>query len=294
MMLKKLPEDYLSAAEKKGSVVRVDYMATDKEEKGNMIPKYAYVYLPYGYDESEKYDILYCLHGGGGEIEIYFGDENKIGDIKHTLDHMIANGDIKPVIAVSPTYYSKVREHNLDSAVSEIEHFCKVELVENLIPAIEGKFSTYAESTDRAGIIASREHRGYTGYSMGALSTWCTYINDMDCFKYFMPMSGDYWINGESVADKSAAVLDEAALSSGYNKDDIYIYAITGDKDIAYERMKAMLESLEKNGKFFKFAKDDKKGNIFFGVETGATHDYVYMPLYFYNVLPEFFGGRNK
>ncbi|MDY5575876.1 MAG: hypothetical protein SPF70_00125 [Lachnospiraceae bacterium] len=33
--------------------------------------------------------------------------------MKHTLDHMIANGDIKPIIAVSPTYYAKTREHNL-------------------------------------------------------------------------------------------------------------------------------------------------------------------------------------
>lgn len=287
MTLTKMPEEYLSEAENKGSVVRVDYMAESKD--GNMIPKYAYVYLPYGYDETKKYDVLYCLHGGGGEIEIYFGDGEKTNVVNNVLDHMIANGDIKPIIAVSPTYYSKTREHDLDSAVSEIEHFCKVELVKNLIPAIEGRFSTYADSLDREGISASRTHRGYTGYSMGSLSTWCTYLNNMDCIKYFMPMSGDYWIDGESVADKSAAILDDAALSSGYKKDDILIYAITGDQDIAYERMKAMLESIDKNGKFFEFSKGDKKGNIFFGVEKGATHDYKYMPLYFYNVLPKFF-----
>lgn len=290
--IKKLPDHYLESIENGGRIERIDY-TTVYGEDNEVINKYAYVYLPYGYDSADKYDILYCLHGGGGEIEIYFGDGTSTADVKVTLDHMIANRDIKPIIAVSPTYYAKTREHDLGSAVNEIERFCKKELIEDLIPAVESKYSTYAASVDRAGIAASREHRGYTGYSMGSLSTWCCYLNNMDCFKYFCPMSGDYWINGESVADEAANVLSEAGTQSGYKKHDVLIRAITGDEDIAYLRMKNMLEALEKK-EFFDFMSDEKEGNIGFSVEPGATHDYKYMPLYLYNVLPDFFKKRHK
>lgn len=286
--IKQLPDNYLEPVENGGKIVRVDY-TTEYGDSHEIINKYAYVYLPYGYDEEKKYNILYCLHGGGGEIEIYFGDGESIGDVKITLDHMIANHDIEPIIAVSPTYYAKTREHNLDSAVEEIQRFCKKELIEDLIPAIESKFSTYAESLDREGLKASREHRGYTGYSMGSLSTWTNYLENMDCFKYFMPMSGDYWINGESIANEAARVLSDAAVNSGYAKDDIFIHAITGDLDIAYVRMKNMIDVLEENSPFFDFMTDEKDGNFCFSVEPNATHDYIYMPLYFYNVIPEFF-----
>lgn len=286
--IKKIPESYFKPIENGGDIVRVDY-TTEYGENKEIIDKYAYVYLPFGYDESKKYDILYCLHGGGGEIEIFFGDGEAVGDIKITLDNMIANNDIEPIIAVSPTYYSKTREHDLDSAVEEIERFCEKELIEDLIPVIETKFSTYADSVDREGLKASREHRAYTGFSMGSLSTWTNYVMNVDCFKYFMPMSGDYWINGESIADEAAKVLADAATNSGYSKDDIYIHAITGDEDIAYLRMKNMIEELEKKSSFFEFMSDEKEGNFGFSVEPLAIHDYKYMPLYFYNVIPEFF-----
>ena len=103
-----------------------------------------------------------------------------------------------------------------------------------------------------------------------------------------MPMSGDYWINGESIADKAAKIICDAAIKSGLSKEDILIHAITGDEDIAYLRMKNMIEELEKKKGFFEFMYDDEKGNFGFSVEPGAIHDYKYMPLYFYNVLPEF------
>ncbi len=285
--LKAVPEEYLNDAKEKGRVVSVEYKT---KGEGGEITKYAYVYLPYGYDESKEYDILYCLHGGGGEIEVYFGDEDRPAPIKKLLDNMIEKGIIKPIIAVSPTYYSdRANGGDMGTAVSKIESFCREELVNDLIPAVEGKYSTYAKAVDRDGIKASRSHRAYTGYSMGSLSTWYTFANCLEYFRYFMPMSGDCWVNGESDAEGAADMLEKACEKAGYGDEDFFIYAVTGDKDIAYQRMKAQIEAMKKHVHCFKFAGDSlEQGNICFFAEPGATHDYVYMPLYFYNALPHF------
>lgn len=67
------------------------------------------------------------------------------------------------------------------------------ELVNDLIPAVESKYSTYAGSTDPEGIAASRGHRGFGGFSMGSVNTWHTFEYCLDYFRYFMPMSGSLY-----------------------------------------------------------------------------------------------------
>lgn len=287
-LLTPVPETYLKPVANQGTIVKIDYKTNLGYGSSEKVSKYAYVYLPYGYDESKEYEIIYCLHGGGGEIEVYFGTDEQPADIKRTLDSMIANGDIPPVIAVSPTYYSNHQGYDFGRAVSEIEYFCKYELVNDLIPAVEGTYHTYAKTVDKEGLKASRNHRAYTGYSMGSLSAWYAFVYCLDYFRYFMPMSGDCWINGESNAREAATLLDSAFKTSGYHKEDFFIYAVTGDKDIAYERMKAQIEAMKSCDSFEFVTEDFLKGNICFLAEPNATHDYIYMPLYFYNALSTF------
>ena len=66
------------------------------------------------------------------------------------------------------------------------------ELINDITPAAEGKYSTFATDTTEEALIASRDHRGFGGFSMGAVNTWCTFRYAMDYFRYFMPMSGSY------------------------------------------------------------------------------------------------------
>lgn len=49
------------------------------------------------------------------------------------------------------------------------------ELLNDLIPAVESRYSTYAEDTTPVGIAASRDHRGFGGFSMGSVNMWCTF-----------------------------------------------------------------------------------------------------------------------
>ncbi len=287
--LAKVPSGYLSEIKEKGRVTTVQYDGT--QANGTKVKKLAYVYLPYGYDEKKEYDIIYCLHGGEGDTKAYLGTNDNPGNVKKLLDHMILNKDIKPVIAVAPTYYTSSSDgSNMGTAVSKIENFTKNELVNDLIPAVEGKYSTYAKTTDLQGLKDSRKHRGYTGFSMGSLSTWRTFLNSSDYFCFFMPMSGDCWVNGVSNAGKAAEELENYCKKKGYGEEDFFIYAVTGSKDIAYSAMKAQIDKMKKISPSFHFISESSpKGNISFRVQPGATHSFAYLPLYFYNGLPKYF-----
>lgn len=281
-----VPDAYLEKAEQGGRVERVSYQIPNPGNPEEMLEKKVNVYLPYGYDPEKKYKILYTLHGGEGFTDAYFSVERNESPVKRVLDHMIANGDIEPMIVAAPTYYNEGQDRAMINVIELIENFCQHELIECVIPAVEGAYSSYAESLGREGIKASRAYRGYTGYSMGALSTWYSFVYGLDYFTFFMPMSGDCWINGTQNPPKVTELLDDTVEKACYNDNDYYIYAVTGDIDIAYMNMKGMIDHMGEHAKHFHF--DGEGANIAFEVEPGATHDYYYLPLYYYNGLKRF------
>lgn len=98
-----IPDGYEQEAEQRGSIVRVDYNTRDYAEgSGAARTNTAYVYLPYGYDGQERYNIMYLVHGHYGTASTYFETEN--GMLRKLLDQMITHGDIDPMIVVTPTY----------------------------------------------------------------------------------------------------------------------------------------------------------------------------------------------
>lgn len=80
-----------------------------------------------------------------------------------TARPMIAHGDIDPMIVVTPSYnYGQPTPDYADA-----DPYCRalpIELVNDLIPAVEGRYHTYAETTDREGIEVSRSHRAIGGF----------------------------------------------------------------------------------------------------------------------------------
>ena len=121
---KAAPDSYFKQPAKHGTVVKENYNGIN----GN---KNMYVYLPYGYDKSKKYNVFYLMHGGGESEETCFNDNNINIDVM--LDNMIANGDIEPMIVVTPTF------NKCSSADAVWE-----EMRKSIIPYVEGKYSTYA------------------------------------------------------------------------------------------------------------------------------------------------------
>lgn len=294
-----IPAEYAQEASEQGEVVRLDYTTVDYVNPGRSLEKYAYVYLPHGFnatDPETQYDALYLLHGGGGNAERYFDGAGQSSQFKRILDHMIQNGELKPMIVVTPTFYPI---GNTDSSVSTAgaaaAHFSE-ELVNDLIPAVESAYPTYAETTDASGLKASRDHRGFGGFSMGSVAAWYVFADCLDYFRYFLPMSGDCWIAGERAGGSdpagTAAALANALKESGYGANDFFIHAMTGTSDMAYDALASQIEAM-KEAEGFAFGADTSENNLYFSVLEGGTHDYDSIRRYLYNAMSVFWGAED-
>lgn len=131
-----VPAEYLEETASQGSVVQIDYDTRNYVDgHGEMRSNTAYVYLPYGYEESsdECYDVFYFVHGHGETAVSFFQNEN--GMMRNLLDHLIEKGDMSPVIVVSTSYvYDTPVDYYPDA-----DPYCKAlpqELVNDLIHAV--------------------------------------------------------------------------------------------------------------------------------------------------------------
>lgn len=76
---------------------------------------------------------------------------------------MTENGDMAPTIVVSPSY----NYGNPTPNYADADPYCEAlpqELVNDLMPVVESRYRTYSQSTDAAGLEASREHRAIGGF----------------------------------------------------------------------------------------------------------------------------------
>lgn len=233
-----------------------------------------YVYLPYGYDSSKKYNIFYLMHGGGEDENTLFISKSSGTEIQNVFDHLIQDGTIEPTIVVTPTF-------NKCSA----ETFWQ-ELRQYLLAYIEGKYSTYAEGTTIDDFKKSRMHRAYGGFSMGGVSTWANFENNLDIIGYFMPLSGDYW--GANDANSKASKLNSVVENSGLADNQFAIFCATGDDDIAYPNVNPQIEAM-KSQPHFHYTADFNEGNLYFLVAPGKTHYWGYVRHYVGLALPYFF-----
>lgn len=149
--------------------------------KGEAIRKNCNVYLPAGYDPNDaavKYNVLYLLHGVGGNQYEWLSDNGLVGDrykICNLFDRLIANGDIDPLIVVFPNGRSA---HDWTDRTFRTEgthmlgfYYFDYELRYDLIPFIESTYKTYADIKDTSpeGIQYNRTRRAIAGLSMGGM-----------------------------------------------------------------------------------------------------------------------------
>ena len=271
----------------RGNIVRVDYETTDRQ--GKPWSKYANVYVPFGYDPRKQYNILYLMHGGGGNPDAWLD----ASQIKNMLDLAFANKEADPFLVVFPTYYdlnpSEHRHEGVDASWEDAQvRFFQKEFEADLIPAIEGKFHTFAEGTDHEQLVRTRNHRAFGGFSMGGATTWYVFMNHLDIVATFLPLSGDCWAiepkGGSSRASETAALLAKCAADQGFGKADFRLLIGTGRQDIAYENLVPQLEEMKKYPEIFAFSGDKDSGNVHFAVKEDAPHAYeqVYHHVYHY------------
>lgn len=287
--LEYIPDGYENPATQQGTLNKLTYDTWESfsyEQKSNKITKEAWVYLPYGYTDEEEYNVFYLSHGGWSNETTLMGTDDNPKSFKNVIDNAIQDGNIKPLIIVLPTYNNTSENDSSDYSLAiQLTNQFHNELVNDLIPAVESKYSTYAKDTTPQGLKESRDHRSFGGFSMGSVNTWNTFRYCLDYFRYFMPMSGSYTTDGEYMAD--------LVRQQGYSSQDFFIFAASGTDDFAYSAFKAQIMAMANNsGGMFKIAKNESEGNMSFLEREGYKHEAKATDEYTYNGLRFFWNGQ--
>ena len=279
--LESIPVAYLEPAQEQGRLEDLWYDTWNSktyEQKTDSIRKKATVYLPYGYSKERQYNVYYWMHGGWGDETTQLGSEDSPNTFKNVVDHLIEEGRIEPLIIVCPTYNNETGRDSWDYTLAYYTLTVNYhnELVYDLIPAVEGKYSTYAESTSAEDIAASRDHRAFAGFSMGSVCTLYTLENCLDQFRYFQPMSGSIDPYG----------IDAAVTASGYKPEDFFLLTITGTEDFAGQGFTSLVQYLLRmpSGNFI-LADNETDGNVVFRLKQGYAHDEQAVREYVYDGL---------
>ena len=275
-----MPADMLEKTHACGEVKRFEYdTKTYEEGSDRSLRKGAWVYLPHGYDQGRQYDVLYLLHGGGVNEDWWF---KTFPDTVTILDNMVAKKVCKPCIIVAPTYY--LGEDVDRNAEYITEHFCH-ELRRDLIPAVESAFSSYAcGDVSEENLVRTREHRAFAGLSLGSMTTYrAAFYRNYDLFSWYGPFSGCCGPWG--VRDKEVERIGETLAEmekKGLKLD--YLFCCNGDKDIAYEEHKEIMD------KAVQACPQLVKGkNYDFFTIPGGVHDMKAWQLHLYHALQIFF-----
>jgi enterochelin esterase-like enzyme len=219
------PEGYdkETAGIEKGTIEEVEYKSTTVGTT-----RKATVYLPPKYDSSKKYPVLYLLHGIGGDHKEWMqGTPNII------MDNLYAKGKAKPMIIVMPNGRALPNdkpEGNVYSAeMTKGFEIFERDLIDDLIPFIQGKYSTYTD----------QEHRAIAGLSMGGGQSLNFGLGNLDKFAF---------VGGFSSAPNTKQpeqLIPDVAATKKANK---VLWMVCGSKDFLMfnsSRLKAFCDKNE-------------------------------------------------
>ncbi len=267
----KIPKRYSDFnLEASGRIVKIEYSTYDYFGDGAPIEKPAYVYLPAGYDESKQYNVLYLMHGIGGN-EKEWGMTGSLSTVKKAMDNLIAYGDIEPFIIVTPNGRSSADFANTNADFNSFYVFGK-ELRNDLIPYIDANYATYADYDENGyDLTAARDHRAMAGLSMGGMQTINIGMGEcLDIMSWFGAFSAAPTSNTASVTAQKLAEYPEE-----YNIN--YFYAMCGTGDgIAFDSAKNAVDGItEKTDRL------TEENSLW--QEVAGVHDFKVWYLGFYN-----------
>ncbi len=287
-IIEEIPAELLEECDQKGTMERVDYHTHNYLEEEE--DKYAFVYKPYGYDETKEYEIMYLIHGGGEDAEKYLYKDGENNPLKRIVDNLVKNGTIKPTLIVTPSWYTK---NKVDRGIDHLEmtkHFPQE--LPDLMKVVETKYHTFAKTADDEGFRASREHRAVGGWSMGCCTTWFVFSKHIGYFNRFGHMSCDSWIyennGGKLHSHETAEALANAAIEQGFDKKDFSSYIITGTKDFTFPNVAMQAGAMMAWPEIFKFGGDDQ--NVTYLVWKDGEHHTQWRLQYTYNLIKNFLG----
>ena len=275
-----LPEAYLEAMEQGGTIETITYSAENYvADDGSTLSKEAEVYLPAGYGESsDTYPAVILMHGWQGNDSTIFTAED--GAVVNVLDHMIAEGVIPACIVVTPTFDTRNKSASWEKSETELEPFAS-ETRNDLLPYL---LENYRISEDR------QDHY-FGGFSMGGVTVWYEFLENLDLFHGFLAISGDCWKTKTDGAEtdyaETAGLLEQAVRDQKFDSDDFLIVAESGSEDYFLTPMEEQIKEMRKTGMF-------TEENLFWRLQQGAQHSYDALGCYLYNGLPILFGTSDQ
>jgi enterochelin esterase-like enzyme len=229
---------------KRDSIEHGKMKTIDYESKVSGGSRKMVVYTPPGYAKTNKYPVLYLLHGIGGD----HNEWPKGGVPNNILDNLIADKKAVPMIVVMPNGRSTGEGPSKGggkggNAFQVFGAFDK-NLLGDIIPYVEKNYSVQAD----------RENRALAGLSMGGGQSLNFGLANLDTFA---------WVGGFSSAPntKSPATLikDHAEAAKKLR----LLYVACGDKDTLFKTSQGVHNMLE-----------EKKVPHVWNVIPGGQHDF--------------------
>lgn len=195
------------------------------------------------------------------------------------VDHMIDGGELEPLYIVSPCFYDPKETDKTPTASGVAVKRFIGELRDELLPLAE----------NHIGRPFLREERAIGGFSMGGVTTWYAFMEALDLFYWFLPLSGDCWACGEKSGGEQTEATVQALIEavSRQGSPDFRVHAITGSRDIAFPNLDPQMKAMEAHPDVF-------GGRVRYDVMEGGVHDYETIFRYLYNALPEIGAGESE
>jgi enterochelin esterase-like enzyme len=199
-----------------------------------------YVYTPPGYDTktTEKYPVLYLLHGGG-EDESGWAKQGKTALI---MDNLLAEQKAKPMLVVmldgnmgGPGGLAGFNENSLKSFENELK--------QTVLPFVESNYRAATEANSRA----------LAGLSMGGLQTLYAGVRNTNLFPYLGVFSSGFFANNPKLSDPQYEFMKSNAPTINSNLKQLWL-SMGGPADIAYANNKVMRTKFDELGITYKYS----------------------------------------
>jgi len=189
---------------------KLDTITYFSETVGNN--RNAVIYTPPGYSSTQRYPVLYLLHGiGGDEFEWLNGGQPQV-----IFDNLYADDKMEPMIVVMPNGRAMKDDRATGNvfAPEKQKAFATFEkdLLNDLIPFIEKNYP----------VISNREHRAIAGLSMGGGQSLNFGLGNLDKFA---------WVGGFSSAPNTKSPEELIPNPKAAKEQLKLLWLSCGDKD---------------------------------------------------------------
>lgn len=242
------------------------------KSRSNAATRELNVYLPPGYDANsrQRYPVLYLLHGFANDHHSW----HRYGRANDILDNLLAKQAIKPFIVVMPLGYGGASVNGDGSGVPAANAgafggdmaLYERDILEDVIPLVDGKYRT----------LADRENRAIVGFSMGGGQAGRFGLGHLDTFSHVGIMSAGL-VGGGGPAAGADPIAPLAAKASSVNRQLKLLWIACGTEDTAMVGARRTHEALQKAGIRHTF------------VETDGAHHWRVWRRYLRDVAPLLF-----